>query len=508
MDFIGNLYLGFSTSLSPINIFYCAIGVTLGTIIGILPGLGPTATIAMLLPITYKMNLTSSLIMLAGIYYGCLYGGTITSVLVNIPGEAASVVTCIDGYQMARKGRAGAALGIAAFGSFIAGTVGTLALSLIGPPLAKTALAFGAAEFSSLMFMGLTLVMFLSSQSMLKALIMVIMGLLLGTVGLDPVTGMERFTFDTQILLDGISLPVVAMGVFGIGEILYLAEMDQERVIPEVISASTKLREILPTRKDWRDSAGAITRGSVIGFFLGIIPGVGAIIPTFISYTVEKKLSRHPEKFGTGAIEGVAGPESTNNSASAGAFVPLLTLGIPSNAIMALLVGAFMIHGVQPGPLLVKEHPETFWAIITSMYIGNVLLLILNVPLIGIFVKIIKIPFGILSPLIVFICFIGAFSINNNLLDIVSMSVFGVMGYVMKKFDFPAAPFILAFVLGGLLETSVRQALIISNGTLNIFILRPLSAVFLVLTVVILVSPLVKIVWPRKVDFLPKDGVQ
>jgi putative tricarboxylic transport membrane protein len=428
--------------------------------------------------------------MLAGIYYGASYGGTITSVLINIPGEASTVVTCIDGYQMALQGKAGKALGIAAFGSFIAGTLGTIGLSLLAPPLSKLALMFGPAEYSALMILGLTLVIYLGSGSPLKAMLMGALGLAIGTIGMDPATAVERFTFGSQSLIEGVNMAVLAMGLFGIGEVLFMAESSGARSSRDSIKYSSKLRELLPDRNDWKISIKPICRGTALGFLLGILPGGGAVISSFASYAVEKKVSKHPERFGKGAIEGVAGPESANNSAVNGAFIPLLTLGIPSNVVMALLIGAFMLHGVTPGPFIVKEHPQVFWGVITSMYVGNVILLILNVPLIRFFVKIIEVPFALLSPLIVLICVIGAYSLNNNPVDIVIMVIFGVMGYLMRKFHYEPAPFMLGFVLGGMLEKSIRQSLVISQGSPMIFFTRPISMVLMAATILMVVSPI------------------
>jgi putative tricarboxylic transport membrane protein len=485
---IDNLLIGFSASLTPINLFYCLAGVTLGTIVGVLPGLGPVSSIALLLPLTYKTDLLSGVIMLSGIYYGVQYGGTITSVLMNIPGEASSVVTCIDGYQMAKKGRAGAALGIAAFGSFIAGTFGIVILMFLAPPLAKLALLMGPPEYMALMIAGLTLVIFLSSRSMLKSVMMGILGLLLGTIGMDPISGQIRFGMGIKNLMDGVDLAPMAMGLFGMAEVFSLLESKEES--PGFLDARTRLREILPNRKDWRDSFFPIARGSVFGFLVGVLPGGGAVMASFLSYAIEKRLSRHPERFGTGAIEGVAGPESSNNSAAIGAFVPLLTLGIPANVVMALLIGAFMIHGVNPGPLLLRDNPVLFWGIITSMYVGNVLLLILNVPLIGLFVKILKVPADIMAPLITIICIIGAYSINNDASGILIVIIFGVAGYLMRKFKYDPAPLILAFVLGPLMENSLRQSMMLSRGDILTLSQRPIALLLLMLALFLLVSPL------------------
>jgi len=499
-----NLALGFKVSFSLHNIMFCFIGCTLGTIIGVLPGLGPAATIALLLTFTYKLDIIPAIIMLSGIYYGAQYGGTITSVLLKIPGEAASVVTVIEGYQMAIKGEAGKALGIAAFGSFIAGTLGTILLSILAPPLSEFALKFGPPEYTSLMILGLTLVIYLGGKSIIKAILMGALGLALGTIGLDPVTSFERFTFGTQSLLDGVDMAILAMGLFGIGEILYMAERRMLESSPYAAKCPKKLKELLPNRKDWKTSLKPIGRGSVLGFLVGILPGGGAVIASFLSYAVEKRFAKNPEKFGKGAIEGVAGPESANNAASSGAFVPLLTLGIPSNVVMALLIGAFMVHGVTPGPFILKQRPDLFWGIVTSMYIGNIILLILNVPLIKVFVKIIEIPYVLLSPLIIFVCMIGAYSINNNPVDILLMTVFGIMGYLIRKFNYDAAPLMLAYVLGPMLEKSVRQSLIISQGNPLIFFHRPISMGLMAVTLFFILSPLLTIILKRRYRLFSK----
>ena len=484
-----NLLMGFTISLSFHNIMLCFIGCALGTAIGVLPGLGPTATIAMLLTLTYKLNLTSAIIMLAGIYYGAQYGGTITSILFKIPGEASTVVTTFDGYQMALQGKAGKALGIAAFGSFIAGTFGTVALSILSPPLSELALKFGPPEYTALMFLGLTMVIYLGSGSITKAILMAALGLALGTIGMDPVTAIERFTFGSQLLVEGINMAVMAMGLFGIGEILYMAESIEARSLRDAVKAPNNFRQLLPDRNDWKMSIKPISRGSVIGFLLGILPGGGAMIASFASYTLEKAVSRHPEEFGKGAIQGVAGPESANNAAVSGAFIPLLTLGIPSNVVMALLMSAFMLHGVVPGPFIMVQHPDVFWALITSMYIGNIILLILNVPLIRLFIKLMEVPFAVLSPLIIMICVIGAYSLNNNSMDVVIMFIFGLVGFLMKKFDYEPAPLMLAFVIGGIFEKSVRQSLVISNGTPAIFFTRPVSLVLMLTAFIVILFP-------------------
>ncbi len=476
MDLFASMGAGFQVSLQPVNLLFCFIGVLIGTLVGVLPGLGPTATLALLLPLTYKMDPTTSIIMLAGIYYGAMYGGSTTSILVNMPGEAASAVTCIDGYQMARQGRAGPALGICAFSSFIGGTISILGLAFLAPLLSQGALKFGPPEYTSLMVLGLVLVSFMSGHSILKSLIVIVFGLVLGTVGLDVISGRARFSFGSTYLMGGLELVPVIMGLFGISEVL----ANIERVLKTDIY-QTSLSSLLPSLRDWSRSLGPILRGSIIGFFLGILPGGGAILSSFVSYTIEKKISKHPEQFGNGAIEGVAAPEAANNSATGGAFIPLLTLGVPANAVMAVLFGAFLIHGISPGPMIVKDHPQLFWGLITSMYVGNGMLLILNLPLIGLWVRLIKTPYSILCPLIILICAIGAFAANNNILDIYTLAIFGVLGYLMKRFGYEVAPFIMAFIIGPILESSLRRSLSLAKGSFAIFFDHPLSACLLIL---------------------------
>jgi len=491
MGFLDNLLIGFSISLTQTNLLYCFIGVFLGTVIGVLPGLGPTATIAILLPVTFKLDITSAIIMLSGIYYGSQYGGTITSVLVNIPGEAASVVTCFDGYQMARKGRAGAALGIAAFGSFIGGTFGIIGLSTL-TFLSSIALLVGPLEYSALMFLGCSLVIYFSSKSLLKGLMMGVLGFLLSTIGMDSITAVERFTFGSLSLIEGINVAILAMGLFGIGEVLYLAEKEKERERADILNVSTSFFSLLPNRRDWKDSSLPIARGSLLGFLLGILPGGGAVISSFISYGMEKRISKNPEKFGKGAIEGVAGPETANNAASQGAFIPLLLLGIPPNVVAALILAAFMIHGVTPGPLFLIEKPNLFWGIVTSMYIGNIMLLILNVPLIKVFVQILLVPYSVLSPLILLFCFIGAYSINNNPMDVLILAIFGIAGYLMRKFQFEPGPLMLTFVIGPIFEKSLRQAILIGSANPQIFISRPIAIIFFAIAMYLYLSPLIR----------------
>jgi putative tricarboxylic transport membrane protein len=424
--------------------------------------------------------------MLAGIYYGSMYGGSTTSILVNIPGESASIVTCLDGYQMARKGRAGAALGISAFGSFIAGTLGVIGLMFFAPVLGNAALSFGPPEFFALTFLGLTLVTYLSRGGVTKALIMAVLGLIAGTIGMDPVTGLQRFTYGSLTLMDGMGIVPVAMGMFGVAEVLH------NIAFPVSTSVfTTKIRGLLPNLQDWKDSFWPIIRGSVLGFFVGILPGPSSTIAAFSSYAAEKKISKHPERFGTGTIEGVAGPESANNSATAGAFIPLLSLGIPANITMALFMGALMIHGIQPGPQFIGKHPDLFWGIMTSMYIGNAMLLGLNLPLIGMWVRVLKIPYTILFPLIFLFCVIGVYSLNNNAVEIFVMLILGVLGFIFRQAGFDAAPFLLALVLGPIMESSLRQALIMSHGNLGIFFIRPISVVLIGLGIIFLITPLI-----------------
>jgi putative tricarboxylic transport membrane protein len=491
MDTINHLLLGLQVCIEPANLFLAFLGCLIGTLVGVLPGLGPAATISLLLPASFHISPVGALILLAGIYYGTQYGGSTTSILLNIPGEASSVVTCLDGYEMAKKGQAGPALGIAAFGSFIAGTAATLGLMLLAPPLAEMALKFGPPEYTTLVILGLTVLTFLVKGSMSKALAMAAFGLFLSTIGLDAVSGVARFSFGKVELMDGIGLVPVVMGLFGIAEVLLNLEKTMRR---EILQG--KIETYLPTREDWRRSGGPIFRGSVIGFFLGIIPGGGSVLASFVSYAIEKRISRYPEKFGKGMIEGVAGPESANNSASIGAFIPLLTLGIPSNVVVAILLGAMMIHGLQPGPNLLQDHPHVFWGVIMSMYIGNVMLLLLNLPLIGLWVQVLRVPYGLLFPLILLFCLIGAYSLNFATFDILIMIVFGVIGYLMKKTDYEAAPLILAMVLGGIFENALRQSLILSDGSPLIFFTRPIAAAFLWIAIGVIIVPMIP--WFKK----------
>lgn len=482
-----DLINGFQVALQPLNILFCFIGVFVGTLIGVLPGIGPTAAIALLLPTTFAISPVGAIIMLAGIYYGAMYGGSTTSILVNIPGEAASVVTCLDGYAMARQGRAGPALGISAFGSFIAGTFSVIALMLVAAPLASVALKFGPPEYFALMCLGLVILFYLAGGSVSKNIMMGLLGLILSFVGLDTFTGTPRFTFGMMQFLGGVGLVPLIMGLFGVGEVLSNLENPQEQ--RKILKAD--FNKLFPTLKDWGDSIGAIFRGSIIGFFLGILPGGGAIISSLVSYGVEKRISRHPEKFGTGVIEGVAAPESANNAAVGGSLVPLLVLGIPTNSIIALLLAALIIHGVRPGPEMLVKNPDIFWGFVASMYIGNAMLLLLNLPLIGLWVQILRVPYRILFPLILLFTIIGSYSIQNSLFDIQLMLVFGVLGYLLKKLGFELTPLVMAFVLGPMLEQAFRQSLIISRGSFYLFVSRPISLAFLLLaTFTVLVSSL------------------
>jgi putative tricarboxylic transport membrane protein len=471
MDFFTNLMTGLSVTFQPINLFYCFLGVFLGTLIGVLPGLGPAGAMSILLPLTFKMPAAPAIIMLAGIYYGAMYGGSTTSILINIPGEAASVVTTFDGYQMALQGRAGPALGIAAFGSFIAGTLGIVGLQLLSPPLVSVALRFGPPEYFALMILGLIILTYLAQKSIVKALLMAGIGIFLGLVGLDNITGKPRFTLGIPKFMDGIGLIPLIMGLLGISEVFLNVEKTLYREV-----SKTPITHLLPSLKEWGQSKWAIIRGSFIGFFLGILPGGGAILASFVAYAMEKRFSRTPERFGRGAIEGVAAPESANNSAASGAFIPLLALGIPSNVLMAILIGALMMHGITPGPMLMKEHPDVFWGVIGSMYVGNVMLLVLNLPLIGLWVQILRIPHTILFPLVLLFCVIGSYSENYSIFDVAMMLFFGVVGYLMRKFEYEPAPLVLAFVLGPMMETALRQSLIISDGSFLVFLNRPISA--------------------------------
>ena len=475
-----HLVSGFAAALTPAYLAYAFAGCTLGTLIGVLPGLGPAAGTAILIPLTFKLDPTGAIIMLSAIYYGAMYGGTITSVLINVPGEAASVVTCLDGYQMARKGRGGAALAIAAIGSFVGGVFATVMLVIVALPLARLALKFGPPEFFALMLFGMCLVTGLAGRSLLAALLMTVFGLLLAMIGIDPVRGAPRFTAGFIDLYDGIGFIPVVMGLFGVAEILITIESRSRPII------ETRLSAMWPTRDEWRRSYGPIGRGTAIGFFLGLIPGVGAVIPTFMAYIAEKRVSKNPERFGTGAIEGVAAPESANNAYANAAMIPLLVLGVPSSPTIAVLMGAFIINGLTPGPFLFSERPDLVWTVIASFFIGNVILLVLNLPLVGIWASLLRLPYQYLCAGTLVFCIVGAYSLKGSVFDIGVMIVFGVIGYVLRKLDFPLAPAVLALILGPFMEKSLRTSLEMSGGDFSIFVTRPLSAVLLLLAVAVL----------------------
>lgn len=483
---LNNLLLGFSIALSPTNLLFAFVGVFLGTVIGALPGIGPSAGVAVLLPVTFGMSPVTAIIMLAGIYYGAMYGGTITSVLINTPGESASVMTTLDGFQMALKGRAGAALGMAAIGSFIAGTVSVVLLMVAAPPLADLAVTFGPPEYFALMVLGLTTLASLTGGSMLKGMLMAVAGLLLGTVGIDLMIGAPRFTFENVSLLDGLDFLPVAVGLFAIGELLFNL---YRPIRLEPIKA--KLSGLMPTRQDWRDSYGSIARGTCIGFFVGILPGAGATIASFLAYATEKRVSKRPEMFGTGVIEGVAAPESANNAASTGALVPLMALGIPGSGTTAVMLGALTLYGMQPGPLMLSTHPEVFWGLVASMYIGNVMLLILNLPLAPLFASILRVPYSILIPIITGIALFGVYSVENSLFNVGVTIVFGGIGFAMRLYGYPPAPLVLALVLGPMLEKALRQSLQMSLGSPEIFVTRPMSALILVFALLAVLYPLI-----------------
>ncbi|HEY0566932.1 MAG TPA: tripartite tricarboxylate transporter permease [Xanthobacteraceae bacterium] len=481
-DLLSNLAMGFGVALTPMNIFLCLIGTLVGTLIGVLPGIGSLATIAMLLPITFGLPPVGALIMLAGIYYGAQYGGSTTSILINIPGESSSVVTALDGHQMAKNGRAGPALAIAAMGSFFAGCVATVLVAALGAPLTSIALLFGPAEYFSLMVLGLVFAVVLAKGSVIKAVAMIMMGLLLSMIGSDLETGAERMSFGFPELADGIGFVVVAMGVFGFGEILRNLEQPGSR---EIIQA--KVTGLMPTVADLKASAGAIGRGTILGSILGILPGGGAIIASFAAYTFEKRVSRTPHRFGRGAIEGVAAPESANNAAAQTSFIPLLTLGIPPNAVMALMVGAMTIHGIVPGPQVMAKQPQLFWGMIASMWLGNLMLIVINLPLVGVWVRLLRVPYRHLFPMIVIFCCIGIYSVNNAPFDVVMTAVFGLVGYWLVKHDFEPAPMLLGFVLGPLMEENLRRAMLIARGDPSVFVTRPISGGLLLVAAILLV---------------------
>jgi putative tricarboxylic transport membrane protein len=493
MELLANLALGFSVSLQPMNLVLCFAGVALGVVIGILPGLGSAATIALLLPITYFLDTVSAIIMLAGIWYGSMYGGSITSILLRVPGESASVMVAIDGYELTKQGRAGAALGMSMFSAFIAGMFGLLGLGLVAPVLAEFALDFGPPEYFALTLLGLTLVSYLATDSIWKALAVTVLGLLLGTVGLDPVRSTARFTFGTLTLQSGIDLVPMVMGLFGISEVFRLIESNLAAPPdPQSASVPTGFRAALPSREDWRNARRAIGQGTLVGFFVGLLPGGGATISSYVAYAVAKRWPAASQKFGEGAIAGVAAPESAANAATCSGFIPLLTLGLPDNVVMALILGAFMLHGVTPGPTLMLQHPEMFWGIVTSMFLGNCILILTMLPMIGFLSKIALIPNNILVPIIVLACLAGAYGVNNNPVDIVTMTVFGVIGYLMTKFAYPMAPLVLAFVLGPIMETALRQSLIMSRGSFLILWETPVAGALMSFLVLIAVVPVAR----------------
>ena len=483
MDLFSNLATGFGVALTLGNLWYCLIGCLLGTLIGVLPGIGPVATIAMLLPITYALQPVSALIMLAGIYYGAQYGGSTTAILVNLPGEASSAVTCLDGHQMARKGRAGAALTIAALGSFFAGCVGTVLLAGFAAPMSELALKFGPAEYSSLMTLGMIGAVVLAHGSILKAIAMIVLGLLLGLVGTDVNSGLARFSFGIPELTDGIGTAVVAMGLFGFAEILVNLESQSERSI-----LHQKITSLMPNREETRRAIPAVLRGTAIGSALGILPGGGALLASFAAYGLEKKVSKNPKEFGTGAVEGVAGPESANNAAAQTSFIPLLTLGIPPNAVMALMVGAMTIHNIQPGPQVMTSNPGLFWGLIASMWIGNLMLVVLNLPLIAMWIKLLTVPYRLMYPAILLFSCIGVYSLSNSTFDVFTTAAFGLIGYIFIKLECEPAPMILGYVLGPLLEENLRRAMLLSRGDPTVFVTRPISAVMLVLAALLLLT--------------------
>ena len=500
MELLSNLALGFDTALTLQNVFYCFIGVLLGTLIGVLPGVGPVATIAMLLPITYVLPPIAALIMLAGIYYGAQYGGSTTAILVNLPGESSSVVTAIDGYQMARQGRAGPALAVAGLGSFFAGTVATLILAAFAPPLAELAFEFGAAEYFSLMVLGLVGAVVLAAGSLTKALAMIVLGLILGLIGTDVNSGISRFAFDVPELSDGVGFVIVAMGMFGFAEIIKNLEHKEHRE-----TFTDQVHHLWPTKQDFKDASPAVLRGTALGSVLGILPGGGALLSSFAAYALEKKISKTPEKFGKGAVQGVAGPESANNAGAQTSFIPLLTLGIPPNAVMALMVGAMTIHNIQPGPQVMTSNPALFWGLIASMWIGNLMLIILNLPMIGLWIKLLTVPYRLLYPAILLFCCIGVYSLNNNVFDVMMTIVFGMLGYAFTKMHCEPAPLLLGFVLGPMMEENLRRALLLSRGDWSVFVTRPLSAGLLVLALILLALTLVPAISKKREEAFQEE---
>lgn len=494
MEIFNDLIMGFHVAFSLQNLFFCFMGTLFGTLIGVLPGIGPTTGVAILIPITFGMNPTTAIITMAGVYYGAMFGGATTSILLNVPGESASVMTCLDGHQLAKNGRPGPALGMASMSSFIGGTFAVLLLTFLAPPLARFAVSFGPPEYFALTFMGLTLVTSLGGDSPLRGIISGILGLLVACIGIDAQSGVARFTFGIMYTLDGIGFIGVAVGLFALSEILENMEGPMEQMVSKT---KLRIRTLFPNLEDWKNSWKTIIRGSLIGFFIGILPGAGATIASFMSYAAAKKFSKRAEKFGTGVIEGVAAPESANNAAAGGAMVSLLTLGIPGSGTTAVLLGALLIHGMRPGPLLFTSNPEFVWGLIASMYIGNVMLIIQNMPMIGLWVRMLKVPYKILMPLIITISAVGVFATDNNLADVWVMVTFGIIGYVMRKMKYPAAPMVLALVLGPMVEMSLRQSLTISHGNVAIFFTRPISAVLSIFAILSLFAPLFRILWNR-----------
>ncbi len=493
METIDSLMLGFSIAFRPDVLCYAFLGCLIGTLVGVLPGIGPLAGISILLPATFGLDATKAIVMLAGIYYGSQYGGSTTSILMRIPGEASSVMTCIDGFAMAQKGRAGAALAIAAMGSVIAGTLSVLALTLVAPPLAAFALKFGPPEYTALLLLGLVFLAYMSSTSLIRTLLMASVGLLLGCIGIDPMSGHFRYAFDIKELGDGIGIVPVAVGLFGLGEIL--ATADRARA-PEIVRP--RFADLMPTRAEWEQSAMPIVRGTVLGFLVGIVPGSAHIISSFISYAIEKRLSQHPEEFGHGAVAGVAGPESANNAASTGAFVPMLALGLPTGPVTAVLMAALLIHGVPPGPTLVTDHPQVFWGFIASMYVGNLMLLALNLPLVGLFVSVLRIPYTYLYPLIIMFCILGVYEVGHSIVDVWIMLMMGVVGYLLRKVDLDPAPLVLGLVIAPTLELSLRQSLTMSSGDWTIFLRRPISATLMAIALLLLALSISSMISARR----------
>ena len=488
-----SLMLGFSVAFQPGVLWYAFIGCVVGTLVGVLPGIGPLSGISILLPVTFGLDATRAVVMLAGIYYGSQYGGSTTAILMRIPGEASSVMTCIDGYAMAQRGRGGAALCIAAVGSWIAGTFGVLMLTLIAPPLAEFALRFGPPEYTALLVLGLVMLAYLSSTALPRTLLMAAVGLLIGTIGIDTMTGHFRFSFGIAELGDGVGIVPVAVGLFGLGEIL---STPSASVVGKLITP--KLRELLPSREEWRQSIWPITRGSVLGFFVGLAPGSAHIISSFMSYAIEKRLSKKPEEFGNGAVAGVAGPESANNAASTGAFVPMLSLGLPTGPVTAVLMAALLIHGVPPGPTLMTDHPDVFWGFVASMYVGNLMLLALNLPLVGVFVNVLRIPYSYLYPLVVMFCILGVYAVNNSVVDVWIMLIMGALGYGLRKFGLDPAPLVLGLVISPTFEMSLRQSLVMSNGNWTIFFNRPIALTLLAVALALLALAALSLVRQRR----------